>query len=58
MIEFKYLKKTEESLLKQRTEEAKEQLIEYSQFEEIKNIKKLKKYTVIAVNDKLYINEV
>ena len=60
MIEFKYLKKAKESLLKQEKEETKEQLLEYSQFEEIKNIEKLKKYTVIAIagNDKFFIDEV
>ena len=40
------------------TAEAKTQIEEYAEFEEIKNIPNLKKYTVIAVNDKLYVEEI
>ena len=58
MIEFKYLKKGEENKLKEKQEEAKKQILEYSQFEEIKNIEKLNKYTVVAVNDEIYVEKV
>ena len=58
MIEFKYLKKGEENKLKEKQEEAKEQILEYSQFEEIKNIEKLNKYTVVAVNGEIYVEKV
>ena len=55
MIEFKYLKKGEEGRLQEKQEEAKKQIEEYAEFEEIKSIEKLSKYTVVAVNDKLYV---
>jgi len=58
MIEFKYLKKGEEANLKEKQEEAKKQILEYSQMEEIQAIPKLKKYTIVAVNDKLYVEEI
>ena len=58
MIEFKYLKKGEESRLKEKQKEAKEQILRYSDFDEIKDIKKLNKYTVVAVNDKVYVEKV
>ncbi len=58
MIEFKYLKKGEEGKLIEKQEEAKRQIIEYSQFEEIATIPKLRKYTVVAVNDKIYVEEI
>ena len=58
MIEFKYLKKGETDKLEEKQKEAKEQIQEYSKFEEIKSIQKLRRYTVVAVNDELYIEEV
>ena len=58
MIEFKYLKKGEKDKLEEKQKEAKEQIQEYSKFEEIKSIPKLRRYTVVAVNDELYIEEV
>ena len=58
MIEFKYLKKTEENELVEKQKEAKAQIEGYSNTEEIKSIEKLRKYTVVAVNDKLYIQEI
>ena len=58
MIEFKYLKKDEVKKLKEKQEEARKQIIEYSNKEEIKVLKNIRKYTVIAVVDKLYIEEV
>ena len=58
MIEFKYLKKGEEGRLQEKQEEARKQIEEYAEFEEIKAIEKLSKYTVVAVNDKLYVEKV
>ena len=58
MIEFKYLKKGEENKLKEKQQEAKIQIEEYASFEEIKQIEKLRKYTIVAVNDKLYAEEI
>ena len=58
MIEFKYLKKEEENKIEEKQKEAKEQIEKYSKTEEMKNIKDLKKYTIVAVNDKVYVKEV
>ena len=58
MIEFKYLKKGEENRLKEKQEEARKQIEEYAEFEEIKMIKNLRKYTVVAVVDKIYVEEI
>ena len=58
MIEFKYLKKGEEAKLQEKQKEAKEQIKEYGEFEEIKELKNIYKYTVVAVNDKIYVEEV
>ena len=58
MIEFKYLKKGEENRLKEKQEEARKQIEEYAEFDEIKMIKNLRKYTVVAVVDKIYVEEI
>ena len=58
MIEFKYLKKVEESKLKEKQKEAKEQILKYSNYDEIKDTEKLNKYTVVAVNDKVYVEKI
>ena len=58
MIEFKYLKKGEENKLAEKQEEARKQIEEYATFEEIKDIPNLSKYTVVAVNDKIYVEEI
>ena len=58
MIEFKYLKKGEENKLQEKQKEAKEQIKEYGEFEEIKELKNIYKYTVVAVNDKIYVEEI
>ena len=58
MIEFKYLKKEEENKLKEKQEEAKKQIQEYGEMEEIKELKNIHKYTVVAVNDKIYIEKI
>ena len=56
MIEFKYLKKGEESKLEEKQEEAKDQVEKYCGYEEINSIKNLKKYTIVAVVDEVYAN--
>ena len=58
MIEFKYLRKNEESMLGEKQKEARKQIEEYGSFDKIKAIPKLHKYIVIAVNDKIYTEEV
>ena len=58
MIEFKYLKKGEESKLKEKQEEARKQIEGYGRFEEIKELKNINKYTVVAVNDKIYVEKI
>ena len=58
MIEFKYLKKENADKLEEKQKEAKLQIEEYANFEEIKNIANLRKYTVIAVNDEVYVEEI
>lgn len=58
MVEFKYLKKEEESKREEKQKEAKEQIKEYANMEEIKQIDKIKRYTIIAVNDCIYAEEI
>lgn len=58
IIEFKYLKKDEVGKLEEKRKEAKEQIEEYASFEEFKNLPNLKKYTVVAVNDEVYVEEI
>ena len=58
MIEFKYLKKEDKNKLEEKQNEARKQIEEYSNFEEIKEISRLRKYTVVAVNDEIYIEEI
>ena len=57
MIEFKYLKKEEDGKLNDKMNEAKEQLINYSSSGEFKNIK-LKRYAVVCIKSKVYVEEV
>ena len=58
MIEFKYLKKEEAKKLEEKKEEAKTQIEEYASFDELKNLPSLRKYTVVAVNDEICVDEV
>ena len=55
MIEFKYLKKENADKLKEKEQEAIEQLKEYSEIEEIKEIENLNKYAVIAVGSEIKV---
>ena len=58
MVEFKYLKAGEKDKLEEMQKEAKKQIEEYAEFEEIKDIPKLNKYTIVAINDELYVERV
>ena len=58
IIEFKYLKKSEENELVKKQKKAKEQIKKYSSSEEIKRIKKLNKYIIVGINDKLFVKEI
>ena len=58
IIEFKYLKKEEEKKLKNMQKEAKQQLERYCNTRYIKDIKKISKYIIIAINDKLYVEKI
>ena len=58
MIEFKYLKKADAKLLEAKQVEAKEQIEKYSNYDEMQDIKDLHKYTVVAVVDKIYVEEI
>ena len=58
MIEFKYLKKEEKDRLQEKQEEARKQILEYTDFEEIKEIPNLRKYTIVAVLDEIYVEEI
>ncbi len=58
MIEFKYLKKDEAGKLKEKQEEAREQIKEYGEFEEIKELENIYKYTIVAVNDEIYVEKI
>ena len=54
IVEYKHKLKRVEEVKKQ----AKEQIEEYANFEEIKQIERLNKYRVVAVNDKLYLEKI
>ena len=53
MIEFKYLKKEEANKIEEKQKEAEGQIKRYSSYEELKDIEKMNKYTVIVVNDRV-----
>ncbi len=58
MMEFKYLKKDESGKLTEKQKEAREQIERYSEFEDIKDVPELSKYTVVAVNDEIYVEKI
>ncbi|MBQ8380194.1 MAG: AAA family ATPase [Clostridia bacterium] len=58
IIEFKYLKRSEKNLLEQRQEEAKNQIKEYIEYEEINKISNLVKYTVVAIVDEIHVEKI
>ena len=58
IVEFKYLKKGEESQLEKSQKEAREQIEKYSNKQEMKDIEKMNKYTIVVVNDKTYVEKI
>ena len=62
LIEFKYIKQEDyekdNSLLKQKQEQAKEQLKMYRNTEEIKMLPKLKSYAAIVIKDRIEYEEI
>ena len=58
IIEFKYLKAGEKEKLEEKQKEAKEQLQKYAELDDIKTIKNLNKYTIVAVNDELFVEKI
>ena len=58
MVEFKYLKKGETAKLEDKQKEAREQIERYSEFEEIKDIEGLRKYTIVVAVDEIYVEEI
>ena len=62
VIEFKYIKQEDyekdNSLLKQKQDQAKEQLQMYKNTEEIKMLPKLKSYSVVVIKDRIEYEEI
>ena len=58
MIEFKYLKKGEANNIQEKQKEAKEQIEKYSKAKEMQDIPKMNKYTIVVVNDRVYVEKI
>ena len=58
MVEFKYLKKNEENKVEEKQKEAREQIERYSNTQEMKDIEKMNKYTIVVVNDKVNVEKI
>ena len=58
MVEFKYLKKGETAKLEDKQKEAREQIERYSQFEDIKDIEGLRKYTIVVAGNEIFVQEI
>ena len=58
MVEFKYLKKGETAKLDDKQKEAREQIERYSEFEDIKDIEGLRKYTIVVATNEIYVEEI
>ena len=58
MVEFKYLKKSEENKVEEKQKEAKEQIERYLSTEEMRDIEKMNAYTVVAVNDNIKVEKI
>ncbi|MCI6189572.1 MAG: ATP-binding protein [Clostridium sp.] len=61
IMELKYISKSKyeekgEEIVKEKLNEAKEQLKKYDRSEELKNMKNLEKWAIVFVNDKCYAN--
>ena len=58
MVEFKYLKKGETAKLEDKQREAREQIERYSEFDDIKDIEGLRKYTIVVATNEIYVEEI
>ena len=58
MVEFKYLKKGETAKLENKQREAREQIERYSEFDDIKDIEGLRKYTIVVATNEIYVEEI
>ena len=58
MVEFKYIKKGETAKLEDKQKEAKEQIERYSEFEDIKDIEGLRKYTIVVAGNEIFVQEI
>ena len=58
MVEFKYLKKGESAKLEDKQKEAREQIERYSEFDDIKDIEGLRKYTIVVATNEIYVEEI
>ena len=58
MVEFKYIKKGEKAKVKDKQKEAREQIERYSEFEDIKDIEGLRKYTLVVTPSEIYMEEI
>ena len=58
MVEFKYLKKGDTAKLEDKQKEAREQIERYSEFDDIKDIEGLRKYTIVVAGNELYVEEI
>ena len=58
MVEFKYLKKGEKAKVEDKQKEAREQIKRYCQFDDIKDIEGLRKYTLVVSPSEIYVEEI
>ena len=58
MIEFKYLKKEDAGRLMDKQKEARAQIEKYGEFDDIKSIDGLNRFTVVVVNDEVFVERV
>ena len=58
MVEFKYIKKGEKAKVEDKQKEAREQIKRYCQFEDIKDIEGLRKYTLVVSPSEIYVEEI
>ena len=58
MVEFKYLKKGEKVKLEDKQKEAREQIERYSEFEDIKDLEGLRKYTIVVAGNEIVVEEI
>ena len=58
MVEFKYIKKGENAKIEDKQKEAREQIERYSEFEDIKDIEGLRKYTLVVTPNDIYMEEI